>query len=63
MSTDEKHSKNERDDETVGRGRKGYSRPRLVSYGDVRDLTMGSSIIDVTESGATRKETSVESGP
>lgn len=55
MNIDDKRNKNERTDETAGRRRKRYSAPKLVSYGDVRDLTMGSSLIDVTESGALRR--------
>ena len=63
MSIDDKRSKNECAGESAGRGRKRYSKPRLVSYGDVRDLTMGSSLFDVEESGVSRKETSLENGP
>lgn len=44
-------------------GRKQYRAPALKYYGDVRDLTMGSTALGQQESGADRKALIEESGP
>ncbi len=45
-------------------GRKKYRAPALKYYGDVRDLTMGTTGLGQLESGADRKgETEQEGGP